>query len=145
MFKLLFLSMAGVAALGAYNLSTGHDLFHLPGARTIRTAVHGTVENTVRNGVSSTAHEASADLKERAAEVKDQASASVHAAALTTKIKAKMALDDVVKARDINVTTNGTTVTLTGTVSSKAERERALSLARETDGVTRVIDELHAG
>ena len=63
-------------------------------------------------------------------------------AALTTKIKAKMALDDAVKARAINVTTRGTTVTLSGTVESKAEHDRAMALARETDGVTQVIDDL---
>jgi len=142
MFKLLFLSMAGVAALGAYNLSTGHDLFHVPGARTIRTAVHGTVENTVRNGVSNTAHETGAELKERAVEVKDQASASVHAAALTTKIKAKMALDDGVTASNIGVDTEAGVVTLTGTVASKDEQKRAVRIATETAGVTKVVNHL---
>ena len=53
-----------------------------------------------------------------------------------------MALDDAVKARAINVTTRGTTVTLSGTVESKAEHDRAMALARETDGVTQVIDDL---
>jgi osmotically-inducible protein OsmY len=47
-----------------------------------------------------------------------------------------------VKARAIDVTTQGTTVTLGGTVGSSAERERALTLARETAGVTRVVDQL---
>jgi hyperosmotically inducible periplasmic protein len=62
---------------------------------------------------------------------------------LTAKIKAKMALDDSVRARTINVTTHGTTVTLSGTVESNAERDRAMALARETDRVTKVIDDLH--
>ena len=53
-----------------------------------------------------------------------------------------MVLDDVVKARTINVTTNGSTVTLTGTVHSSQERQRAVQLTRETDGVTQVIDHL---
>ena len=53
-----------------------------------------------------------------------------------------MALDDAVKARAINVTTRGTTVTLSGIVESKAEHDRAMALARETDGVTQVIDDL---
>src|SRR5919109_956262 len=47
------------------------------------------------------------------------------------------------KARAINVTTHGTTVTLSGVVESKAEHDRAMALARETDGVTQVIDDLH--
>jgi len=58
------------------------------------------------------------------------------------KIKAKMALDDTVKARAIDVSTDGSTVTISGTVGSPAERDRALALARETDGVARVIDHL---
>lgn len=62
---------------------------------------------------------------------------------MTSKIKAKMALDDTVKALAINVTTHGTTVTLSGIVRSEAEKSKALALARETDGVTQVIDDLH--
>jgi osmotically-inducible protein OsmY len=53
-----------------------------------------------------------------------------------------MALDDMVKARTINVDTTGSVVTLTGTVASNQERERAVRLARETVGVTNVVDKL---
>ena len=53
-----------------------------------------------------------------------------------------MALDDLVKARTIDVTTTHGVTTLSGHVTSAAERERALSLARETEGVERVIDRL---
>lgn len=54
-----------------------------------------------------------------------------------------MVLDDLVKARAINVTTDGTVVTLRGTVHSQQERDRAVALARETNGVTRVSDQLN--
>jgi hyperosmotically inducible protein len=67
---------------------------------------------------------------------------TVNEAALPAKIKAKMALADTVKACAIDVTTRGTTVTLSGTVASRAERDRAVSLARETAGVTHVRDDL---
>ena len=63
-------------------------------------------------------------------------------ASVTAKIKSKMALDDLVKARNIDVDTNGTVVTLTGVVGSEAERQRAVQLAKETEGVTSVIDHL---
>jgi hyperosmotically inducible protein len=89
------------------------------------------------------ARERGAEIGEKAAAATAKAEESLNEAALTAKIKAKMALDDSVKARAINVTTHGTTVTLSGTVASTAERQRALSLARETDGVTQVIDDLH--
>ena len=61
---------------------------------------------------------------------------------LTAKIKSKMALDDVVEAIDIDVDTVGGVVTLRGSVGSATERERAVRLARETDGVTSVVDQL---
>lgn len=63
-------------------------------------------------------------------------------AAFTAKIKSKMALDDYVHARTINVDTAGTIVTLTGTVRSEQERQRAVRLARETEGITQVVDKL---
>lgn len=67
---------------------------------------------------------------------------TAHDAKITAKIKAKMALDDSVKARAIDVSTDGSTVTLNGTVGSVREHDRAMALARETVGVTRVIDRL---
>lgn len=63
-------------------------------------------------------------------------------AALSSKIKAKMVLDDYVKARTIAVTTNDGAVTLRGVVRTVEEHDRALALARETAGVTQVVDEL---
>ena len=63
-------------------------------------------------------------------------------AALTAAVKTKLAADDVVKASNINVSTDGHVVTLTGTVASKAEKDRALTVARATSGVTSVVDKL---
>ena len=68
--------------------------------------------------------------------------AFVSDAELSGKIKSKMALDDVVRARTIDVSTTGGVVTLGGTVRSVAERDQALRLARETKGVTQVVDHL---
>ena len=53
-----------------------------------------------------------------------------------------MVLDDSIKARAIDVTTSGSVVTLTGTIGSQAEHDRAVALARETAGVTNVVDRL---
>ena len=91
---------------------------------------------------TTAAREAGAEIGEKAATVAARVSESMEEGGLTAKIKAKMVLDDLVKARTINVTTEGTTVTLTGTVHSQQERERGLALARETKGVTSVIDRL---
>jgi osmotically-inducible protein OsmY len=88
------------------------------------------------------AREGAAEIGEKAGEAATTVGSTLEEAALTTKIKAKMALDDLVKARSIDVTTRGTTVTLSGIVQSKTEHDRAMMLARETDGVTDVIDNM---
>jgi hypothetical protein len=88
------------------------------------------------------ARERAAELGERAAQASAKAGEAVREASLTTKITAKMALDDLVKARTIDVTTDGPVVTLSGSVHSEAERERAVRIARETEGVQRVVDRL---
>ena len=88
------------------------------------------------------ARKAGAEIGEKTATVAARVSESLEEGSLTAKIKAKMVLDDLVKARTINVTTDNTTVTLTGAVHSQQERDRALALARETNGVTKVVDQL---
>ncbi|HEX5474138.1 MAG TPA: BON domain-containing protein [Vicinamibacterales bacterium] len=88
------------------------------------------------------ARDAGAEVGEKAAEAANRAGAVIGDAALTAKIKSKMALDDTVRARAIDVTTSGGVVTVSGTVRSEAEKTRALQLARETSGISRVIDHL---
>src|SRR5262245_6682939 len=105
--KLLFLALLGVGALVAYNHNAGRELFQLPG--TSAAALKETVRDKVRDGVRSAARETSAEVRERASAgvhtAKNRAEEAVTAAALTSKIKAKMALDDMVKASDIDVDT----------------------------------------
>jgi osmotically-inducible protein OsmY len=61
---------------------------------------------------------------------------------VTTKIQAKYFIDDEVRARNIDVDTQGGVVTLRGTVDSYAIRRQAVALARNTEGVREVRDEL---
>jgi osmotically-inducible protein OsmY len=88
------------------------------------------------------ARQVGAEIGEKAALATQEMKETAQEAAITTKIKAKMALDELVKARAIDVSTDGTTVTLRGSVTSAAERDRAVSLARETDGVAEVFDQM---
>jgi BON domain len=88
------------------------------------------------------AREAGAKVGEATAKVANQAAEALANGAITAKIKSKMILDDLVKARNIDVDTKGSVVTLTGVVGSEAERQRALQLAKQTEGVTSVIDHL---
>ena len=128
----LLLVLAAVAVL-AYNYWTGNGWTLTPS----RSATGIDAEKARDKGAELTrkAAETTKVVAERTGEVMSEA-------ALTAKIKSKMALDDHVKARNINVDTSGTVVTLTGTVHSEEERQRAARLARETDGITQVVDKL---
>jgi osmotically-inducible protein OsmY len=86
------------------------------------------------------AREVGAEIGERTAVAADQARRALNAGSITAKIKAKLALDDTVKALDVNIDTAGSTVTVRGTVDTAAQKERVLQLARETDGVKQVVD-----
>ncbi len=132
--RLLMLVILGVAGVLAYNYWTGNGWTLTP---TSRSATGIDAEKAREKGAELTrkAAETTKVVAERTGEVMSDA-------ALTAKIKSKMALDDHVKARNINVDTSGTIVTLTGTVHSEEERQRAARLARETDGITRVVDRL---
>lgn len=130
---LLLILVAGVAAF-----FVGYRMADRADTSEPASAV-GTAGGTVDVG---SAREAGADIAEKVAEGANQARRIASNAALTTKIKSKMALDDTVEAARIDVDTAEGVVTLNGTVESPAQRERAVQLARETDGVTSVIDRL---
>lgn len=91
---------------------------------------------------TSKARETGAAIGETVAVGANRAQAALAAAGLTAKIKSKMGLDDSIDAANIDVDTDGSVVTLTGRVDNQAQKERALQLARETDGVTSVVDRL---
>ena len=67
---------------------------------------------------------------------------TVEDAWITTKLQAKFFLDGDIKARDIDVDTRRGVVTLKGSVASDAEKQMATAIARDTEGVTRVVNEL---
>jgi len=91
------------------------------------------------------ARQIGASVGEKTAEAANKAAEVLSDSALTAKIKSKMALDDQVKARSIDVSTTNGVVTLTGTVRSAAEHDKAVQLAKETTGVVKVNDKLTAG
>jgi osmotically-inducible protein OsmY len=124
-----------VAGVLVYNHWTGNGwTLSVPG----RTPIEA---DSARGGIS----DAVKTTADKAGEAASKLESAVAEGALTAKIKAKMALDDLVKARSIGVETSGTVVTLTGRVSSAAERDRAVRLAQETASVTRVVNRLDVG
>jgi osmotically-inducible protein OsmY len=88
---------------------------------------------------------AGAEIAGKVGEGAGRAEAALAAAQLTAKIKAKLTLDDTLDGSRINVDTQGTAVTLSGSVESAAQRQRAVQLARETEGVTSVTERLTVG
>ena len=129
--RVLALIILAVVGVLAYNYWSGHGL-------TLRPSGSGIEAETAREQGKAIVDKTAATVGKAAAKVEQ----AVDAGSLTLKIKSKMALDDMVKARTINVDTTGSVVTLTGTVESNQERERAVRLARETVGVTDVVDKL---
>jgi len=61
---------------------------------------------------------------------------------ITAKVKWFFVGEDALKGSDINVDTSSRIVRLKGTVASAGGKARAVQLARETDGVSRVDDQL---
>lgn len=64
---------------------------------------------------------------------------------ITTKVKWFIMRDDLLDNSEVNVDTRSNVVTLKGTVTSEAARVRAQTLAKQTEGVARVVDELTVG
>ena len=57
---------------------------------------------------------------------------------ITTKVKSELATAKNIKASDINVDTSQNVVTLSGTVATKNEKNRAVKLAKSVKGVKSV-------
>lgn len=132
-FILLSLLIVVVVVVG-YSYLSGNGRLRFPSAA--QPAAVGT------SGSVETARERGAEVGEQVAIAAAKVKETAGEAALTSKIKAKMMLDDNIRALAIDVTTNDAIVTLSGTVRSADERDRAVRLARETAGVTRVVDRL---
>jgi osmotically-inducible protein OsmY len=64
---------------------------------------------------------------------------------IATKIQSKYFLDADVKGRDVSVSVENGTVTLTGSVDSEAEKKTAEQIARETEGVGEIRNLLTVG
>ena len=62
--------------------------------------------------------------------------------ALSARIKTSFAMDSLVKAGDIKVDVMRGVVTLNGMVSTAAQRDKAIAIARDTKGVVEVKSNL---
>ena len=129
--RLLMLTIVGAAGVAAhaYWSDNGSILKAHATEAAARTAKREAVK--IADKAADTASHAAGHISE-----------TVSDAALTAKIKSKMALDDHVNARAIDVDTSNGVTTLSGVVASKDERKHAVQLARDTEGINRVVDKL---
>jgi hyperosmotically inducible protein len=94
-----------------------------------------------REETNREAREAAAEFRTAAGEAGDRLADSW----LTTKVQAQYFADEDIKSRYINVTTRDGVVTVDGYVESDDVRQEALQIARSTDGVRQVDDQLLIG
>jgi hyperosmotically inducible protein len=73
------------------------------------------------------------------------AAASAGDETLTARIKSQLSSDTQIKGAPLDVSAKNGVVLLQGTVTTKAAKQRALTLARGTDGVTQVVDRIRIG
>lgn len=133
----LILLVVVVVAIGAFLI--GYS-WGVPDTAVETDGAVGTIGT--RDVDTTRARETGAEIGEKVAVGASEAQRALGDSQLTAKIKSKMALDDSVRAAAIDVDTRNGVVTLSGEVASESERQRALELARETDGVTSVVDRL---
>src|SRR5688500_4279691 len=81
----------------------------------------------------------------RAADAAAGAGAAVTDAGITAAVKTRLLADPDVAGLKIDVDTREKVVTLTGTVKTAAQKTEAASIARDTTGVTRVVNNLKVG
>ena len=87
-------------------------------------------------------------IKSGAAKTKDGVSKTGEVmtdAWITSRVSARFVNEDTLKDSNINVDTNDHIVTLKGTVVTSAGRARAGVVARQTEGVRRVVNNLTVG
>ena len=84
-------------------------------------------------------------VERSAQEAAQRAEPLVEDAAVTARVKAKLAADPEVAAYKIDVDTVNHVVTLNGSVDSAAESAEAEKLTRGTEGVTQVVNRLTVG
>jgi hyperosmotically inducible periplasmic protein len=85
---------------------------------------------------------ATTGIDENARDMARDTGALMGDAGITTAVKTKLLADTVVGGLDINVDTKDAIVTLTGDVASSAEKRKAVQIARDTDNVKSVKDNL---
>jgi hyperosmotically inducible periplasmic protein len=101
----------------------------------------GTVSDAAKTGAEKT-KDATKKGAEKTKDALSKTGENITDGWITSRIKTKFMGDEVMRASSINVDTNDHVVTLKGAVPDEAARAKAIELAKEVEGVNRVVDKL---
>jgi hyperosmotically inducible protein len=123
--------------------TTAEEMAHVPGVVRVDNKLTSREKATTK---TKDAAGAVADTTKKGAE-KTKGAASKTAEVTTdgwisTRIKTDFMGDEALRASDIKVDTNDHVVTLTGAVPNAAARDKAVQIAKDVEGVHRVVDKL---
>jgi hyperosmotically inducible protein len=110
----------------------------------VPTSTTGEIKDDIRD-TGRDIRDSASDTRDSAGEAAGRAGETITDAAITTAVKAKVLADTTTPGMKIDVDTKDAIVTLTGTVASRAEADRAAALARDTNGVKNVVNNLKVG
>jgi hyperosmotically inducible periplasmic protein len=101
----------------------------------------GTVADTTKKGAEKTA-DATKKGAEKTKDAAGKTGSVITDGWISTRIKTNFMGEASLRASDIKVDTNSHVVTLSGSVPDEAARTKALTIAKEVEGVRRVVDNL---
>lgn len=105
------------------------------------TGVDDKIQDKAKDAAQDADHKTD-DAQKKAGDAADKVGDAAANAALTSVVKTKFLADTTISGLKIDVDSNNGVVTLTGNVSSAAEKQHAVKVARETEGVKSVVDRL---
>lgn len=95
--------------------------------------------------LSAAPNGASAQVTEKAEHAAKKTGEVITDSAITTEVKTKLLAAKGVPGSKIDVDTTNGTVTLKGTVPTRASRAKAVRITRRSKGVKHVVDQLKVG
>jgi hyperosmotically inducible protein len=123
--------------------ATAEELAHVAGV--VRVDNHLTSREKATTKTKDAGHAVVDTTKKGASKTKDVAVKTGEVTTdgwISTHIKTKFMGDEALRASDIKVDTNNHVVTLTGAVPDEAARTKAVGMAKDVEGVNRVVDNL---
>ena len=149
-------TLSGMVANNA-DRDRAERLAHVTGVTKVHNDLHtrdgvkgtaGTVADKTKEGAEKVGHETKEGAEKVAEKTKEGVSKTGEVITdgwITSRISSKFVNEDVLHDSNINVDTKDHVVTLHGTVLSDAGRRRAVAIAKEVEGVHRVVDKITIG